>query len=392
MPFKVSVIMPIYNVEPYLRECLDSVLSQDLNDIEIICINDGSSDGCKDILESYAKKHSAISVVHKQNEGVAKARNEALAMALGEFVCFIDPDDFYPNKHTLSLLYNAAKEHNALICGGSFSYYANGEIITDFKEESLQGYIFKTNGFMQYKDYQFDFGFHRFIYKRIFLLENHIFYPLYTRYEDPVFFVKAMIKAGQFYALSEVTYRYRIGYQSITSWSDSAWNDQNKGFEDVLLLSKKYKLWGLYHLTYYRANEAAKALGAMICAGRANVASLFALGVILEKYHQAGEENTIALQCQIITDRIKNLHTMLAPLAYLKFISTHYKSVFKTYFRIRLFKPYSVIRLFGVTLYENAGGGKNVVFYAYSPAITLNNHLSIVLDVGSAVDNNTGVA
>ena len=110
----ISVIIPIYNVESYLKECLDSVLYQTLQNIEIICINDGSTDNSKNILESYANYDKRIKLINKQNEGVAKARNEALLFAKGEFVCFIDPDDLYPSNKTLYSLYLKASTNKPL--------------------------------------------------------------------------------------------------------------------------------------------------------------------------------------------------------------------------------------------------------------------------------------
>lgn len=92
---KVSVIIPVYNVEKYLRECLDSVVNQTLKDIEIICINDGSPDNSLAILEEYAKKDSRIRIINKKNQGQSIARNIGINLAKGEYVVFIDPDDYF---------------------------------------------------------------------------------------------------------------------------------------------------------------------------------------------------------------------------------------------------------------------------------------------------------
>lgn len=96
---KLSIIVPVYNVEKYLGQCLDSLLNQDIdkNEYEIICINDGSRDSSGAILDDYAERYSNIVVVHKENAGVSAARNEALDMARGDYVHFVDSDDyFYP--------------------------------------------------------------------------------------------------------------------------------------------------------------------------------------------------------------------------------------------------------------------------------------------------------
>lgn len=106
---KISVIIPVYNVESYLRECLDSVVNQTFHDIEIICINDGSTDGSQAILEEYAAKDSRIITFYQANAGQATARNNALDIAKGEYIIFVDSDDII-SPETIKKTYNAAKE------------------------------------------------------------------------------------------------------------------------------------------------------------------------------------------------------------------------------------------------------------------------------------------
>lgn len=108
---KVSVILPVYNVAKYLRQSLDSLLNQTLSDIEIICVDDGSTDGSYDILEEYKLKDSRIKVIHKSNKGTGAARNDGLRIAKGECIGFVDPDDWVkPNM--FERLYNEIKEKN----------------------------------------------------------------------------------------------------------------------------------------------------------------------------------------------------------------------------------------------------------------------------------------
>lgn len=94
-PVKVSIIVPIYNVEKFLPYALESCINQTLWDIEIICINDGSTDGSLEILKDYAKKDSRIVVIDKENGGVSSARNVGLEAANGQWIMFLDPDDYY---------------------------------------------------------------------------------------------------------------------------------------------------------------------------------------------------------------------------------------------------------------------------------------------------------
>ena len=91
---KVSIILPVYNVEPYLRQCLDSVVNQTMQEIQIICVNDGSTDGSPAILEEYAAKDTRIEVVHQENQGGGSARNAAYPYIRGKYTYFVDPDDW----------------------------------------------------------------------------------------------------------------------------------------------------------------------------------------------------------------------------------------------------------------------------------------------------------
>lgn len=90
----VSVIIPVYNVDKYLRECLDSILAQTLQEWELICINDGSTDGSSAILAEYAAKDNRINVIKQQNRGQGAARNIGLKQAVGEYIYFLDSDDY----------------------------------------------------------------------------------------------------------------------------------------------------------------------------------------------------------------------------------------------------------------------------------------------------------
>ena len=253
----VSVIIPCYNMELYVGACLDSLCRQSLTNIEAICINDGSTDATGAILDRYQQQDPRVRVFHQPNRGVAAARNKGLEVAKGQYVAFLDPDDFYPNEGTLELLYSKAVENNALICGGSFSDYNNdtGRIRTYYAGD-YAGYAFHQEGFVNYRDYQFDFGYHRFLYDRAFLAENNLVFPLYIRFQDPPFFVRAMIAAERFYAVPDVVYRYRKGIQvSATKWPEPKLHDMMRGYLDDLTLSAEHDLAQLHGLTIRRFEE-----------------------------------------------------------------------------------------------------------------------------------------
>lgn len=111
MPDQVSVIVPVYNVERYLERCVDSILAQSYENIEIILVDDGSQDRCPTLCDSYAAKHSRIKVLHQQNAGLSAARNAGLQIAGGEWVTFIDSDDYVSHK-CLQFMLEACKEYS----------------------------------------------------------------------------------------------------------------------------------------------------------------------------------------------------------------------------------------------------------------------------------------
>jgi len=109
---KISIIVPIYNMEMYLSRCLDSLLAQSFTDLEIITVNDGSEDSSQTILEHYARLDSRIVIVHKENGGVSSARNEGIRIAAGEYIGFVDPDDWV-NEAMYEEMYESAVQANA---------------------------------------------------------------------------------------------------------------------------------------------------------------------------------------------------------------------------------------------------------------------------------------
>lgn len=124
---KLSVIMPVCNVESYLAECLDSALSQSFHEIEIICINDGSTDRSLQILREYEKKDPRVKVIDKANAGYGAAMNDGLDAATGEYVGILESDD-YACEHAWEKLYTLAKEHDLDIVKGCYLQF------TDTKE------------------------------------------------------------------------------------------------------------------------------------------------------------------------------------------------------------------------------------------------------------------
>lgn len=126
--YKVSVIIPVFNSENYLKKCLDSIINQTLNDIEIILIDDGSKDYSLKIIKEYSSKHSNIKYESKKNEGQAIARNLGIEMATGEFLCFVDSDDYIDSTMLEKLYNNALKNSSDIVLCDYIEEYKNKTI------------------------------------------------------------------------------------------------------------------------------------------------------------------------------------------------------------------------------------------------------------------------
>ncbi|WP_077073126.1 glycosyltransferase family 2 protein [Mailhella massiliensis] len=240
----VSVIIPVWNSGKYFRECLDSVLSQSLRNIEVLIVDDASTDGSGAVAEEYASRDARITVMHQPSStGAGPARNRAMAVARGEYIAFMDSDDLYPSNDVLETLYRKAVEQNVNICGGSL-LYINSDGSIRIKQISYQ--MFNRDSLYMYKDYQYEGGFYRFIYNRKFLNDNNIIFCNYKRFQDSVFFVCCMTFAKSFYAISKNVYFYRKGHKDII-WDYSKLHDHLCGVNKLLITSKKYS----YNYLYY---------------------------------------------------------------------------------------------------------------------------------------------
>ncbi len=136
---KVSIVVPVYNVEKYLRECLDSLLAQNLKDIEIIIVNDGSTDSSPDIIAGYAAKDSRVRVISKENEGYGKTMNRGFAAARGEYIGIVESDDF-ADPRMFKDMYKFAKKHDLDLVKAN--YYEHSDA-GDVFQEPFAGFDYK---------------------------------------------------------------------------------------------------------------------------------------------------------------------------------------------------------------------------------------------------------
>ena len=206
----ISVIMPVYNDEEFVSDALDSVLKQTLNDIEIICVNDGSTDKSLDILNDYANRYDFIKVFSKENEGSGIARNFALTKTCGEYIAYLDSDDVYLDSNALKLMYEKAVENNAdLVSANLMGINTDGKLEVNRNLER-----FKSEGFIEPEEYGIPYSYYKNIFKKSFLTENNIVFPDLLRGQDPVFLAEILTKVDKIPTVPIDLYGFKYSPQS----------------------------------------------------------------------------------------------------------------------------------------------------------------------------------
>lgn len=252
---KVSVIIPVYNAAAHLEECLKSVCAQTLNDIEIICVNDGSTDTSATILEAAAKADSRIRVLTQANAGAAAARNNALEHIQGDFVAFMDADDLYPSQDTLSTLYTAATAAKVPMSGGGIDLLLPDGMLrgVETPDEAWRA-VPKTQAVVDFAEVPYDQGFTKYLYSAA-LFKEGLRFPVLSQYEDPPFLVAAMVKARRYASVDRVVYRYRLAERvngRRVRLSDAKIRDFIRGLTMVLSTSARGDLVALHRAVWAR--------------------------------------------------------------------------------------------------------------------------------------------
>lgn len=224
---KISVIIPVYKVESYLRECLDSIISQTYNNLEIILIDDGSPDNCGAICDEYAETDSRIIVIHKENAGVGAARNDGLEMVTGDWITFVDSDDWIESDYCENLIQYVSKNQADMIFLGGI-VFEKGEneseigrnVQSDFvytKENNPEKWEILLSKVLSYKITDEHLSNHFFwgvvcnvFHNALFWKKNNIeFSTEMSRFEDGLFNFMMIEKANSIGALPYIGYHYR---------------------------------------------------------------------------------------------------------------------------------------------------------------------------------------
>ena len=220
---QVSVVIPVYNIAPHLHQCLDSVLSQTLHDIEVICVDDGSTDESPEILKAYAQKDERVQVISQENAGPGVARNTGMKGATGEYLIFLDSDDWF-ELDFLEKMVRKAKETNAdvVICRSvEFDNNTGEELPSDWmlKTEFLPGDEFSPEDAAAHI-FQFTYGWPwDKLYRMDFVRKKGLSYPPLRNSEDLVFVFQSIALAERIAVLRDVFIHHRV--KRMTSVSNS---------------------------------------------------------------------------------------------------------------------------------------------------------------------------
>lgn len=213
-PIKISVIIPVYNVQNYLKECIDSILNQDYTNLEVILINDGSTDDSGTICNKYAVKDQRIKVLHQENQGVAIARNLGLKHVTGDYISFIDADDWI-DQGMYSHIVRSIDESKDIVDAVYMPYpYEKGDINKTIynKSEIRDRFLHQFIGTRKINTAKMACVWSLLIRREI--IKDLFFYPIAV-FEDKPFFIEALAKANNLVILPKKYYNYRVNTTSL---------------------------------------------------------------------------------------------------------------------------------------------------------------------------------
>lgn len=245
----VSVIVPMYNVEKYVGRCLESIRNQTFKDFEVIMINDGSPDNSAQIALEYAEKDSRFILINQENKGISGTRNVGIETAKGEYICFVDSDDFCLNDY-IEKLYNAANENNADISCCVFSFYdeKTGKSKT-VKAKNVNKGIYSAHKAtaMLVKDNKLRAYLWNKMWRRELFIKNNIRFPSMNCFEDTVTAPKLMHFANKFVAIDDCCYYYVTRENSILT-SATTFKTLNEYIITMKMLRHFFEENNIYHL------------------------------------------------------------------------------------------------------------------------------------------------
>ena len=249
----ISVIVPVYNVEKYLERCIDSILKQTYSDLEILLIDDGSSDNSGKICDEYAKKDNRIKVIHKKNGGISDVRNVGIENAKGDYIGFVDSDDYIADD-MFETLYKLSNENNADISIVSFYEMYNGKLIGVRDDKTLT----KMDKQEALKELLIDTNIQSYMWNKLFKKElfDNLRFPLGKNFEDIATVLLIFERANKVVLLQDPKYYYLrrddsiVGHRTNKTYLDYL----EVVYDKYLYLKDKYPKIEVYNAYNYVIN------------------------------------------------------------------------------------------------------------------------------------------
>lgn len=239
---KVSIIVPVYNTEKYLHRCIDSILRQTLTDIEVILVDDGSFDSSGKICEEYARKDSRLRVIHQKNAGVAVARNTGLDIASGDYIAFVDSDDYIePNMYQSMMQVANQYDCDVVLCDCVKEHGNHTEVYTHdiragyYTEKQLEEEYYSHLLMMEDVEYPATISNWLLLWKSTLNVPEMRYKPGIRYSEDLLFGAQLMLQAKSFYYMKcETYYHYVINPLSAShTFAVDKWDDYKKLYEEI---------------------------------------------------------------------------------------------------------------------------------------------------------------
>lgn len=213
----VSLVVPVYNVKDYVIECIDSIINQTYRNIEIILVDDGSTDGCSEICDVYAKEDARITVIHQKNQGLSEARNVGLRMSKGKYIAFIDSDDYISSQYVEILYSTVVNKKCDIACCQLYRFYNNHNTV---KQAELYEIIECSNvealaNIYENKLPNIEFTVCNKLYTRDIFIKNELEFPKGKFHEDAFITYKLLYYASSVAMIDANLYFYRVRPNSI---------------------------------------------------------------------------------------------------------------------------------------------------------------------------------
>ena len=254
---KLSIIIPVFNTEPYLPQCLESIIGQSFSDFELILVDDGSTDNCPTICDDYSQQDARVKVIHKKNEGVSVARNTGMKTAKGDYLTVVDSDDWLEKDMYQSMFQYINKyDADVVMCDCIKDYSDRSEVYTHdirpgfYSYEQLLNEYYPHLLMMENVEYPATISNCLMIWKRSITSNNNIEYLNGVKYsEDLLFGAQIMSQAKSFYYMKEIPlYHYCVRESSSShSYKSDKWNDYIRLYEHAKAFFSEKNITGIDH-------------------------------------------------------------------------------------------------------------------------------------------------